>query len=82
MVQWLGLCTLTAVGIFPDRETKILKVRWCGQKKKREKKPRKRDLLAKIGWGAAGLATRESSQVGYSLSCQVESRYSESSELS
>ena len=80
-VQWLGLCTFTAVGIFPDREPKILKVRWCGQKKK-EKKLRKRDLLAKIGWRAAGLATRESSQVGYSLSCQVEARYSKSSELS
>ena len=61
--------------------TKILQMVWCGQKKK-EKKLRKRDLLAKIGWRAAGLATRESSQVGYSLSCQVEARYSKSSELS
>ena len=50
--------------------------------KKERKKPRQRSLLAKIGWGAAGLAARESSQVGYSLSCQVGARYSESSELS
>ena len=48
----------------------------------RERKPRKRSLLAKAGWGAAGLAARESSQVGYSLSCQVGARYGESSELS
>ena len=39
-VQWLGLCTFTAVGIFPDRETKILKVRWCGQKKREKNQDR------------------------------------------
>ena len=70
------------MGIFPDRETKVLKVRWSGPK--REKKTRKRNLLAKIGWrwrGGAGLAARESSQVGYSISCQVGGRYGEISEL-
>ena len=36
MVQWLGLCTLTAEGpgSIPGQGTKIPQPVWCGQKKK------------------------------------------------
>ena len=40
VVQWLGLCTFSAVvlGLIPGQGTKIPQAEWCSQKKKKKKK--------------------------------------------
>ena len=52
VVQWLGLCALTAEGpvSIPGQGTKILQAVWCSQKKKERKKKKEKENMFSNGF--------------------------------